>query len=252
MPILDGFYERPTVLSAATGHTRIFAQAAYRSVRECAFVPVVLSEVERLARLFPLCWRIGTGVAAFGALRSLLDDGRGHPPDAAPLEPLLPLVLQAFPIIVPGEEDVARQQLLFDATIADDPRDVGAPLLMPEGHLSRAAMGRAQKAIAIARVMADVEALSRDLLAAGLLEPWPLNFDLGQGREVAIDDLMVLSAARLDEDELAGIVAAHGALAGLALSLHRASLYRIGTLLGAARRAVADGSGAPAGAMSPA
>lgn len=237
-----GLYERPTLLSRDTGHQRIYAQVAYKAVRDLPFSPIAIEESFGLARLFPLCWRRDGDVPVLGVLRSLLGNGQGHPADVPMQEALLPLLLQCYPIILPDSEAIARQQLQFDDAIADRPADVGAPLLMADGHLSRAAMIRAKRAVALAHALAETAALSRDLEAAGLLEAWPLDFDLGQGRRARVDDLLVVSSARLHLPELADIIARHGPIAGLCLSLHRASLYRVNALLQAARRSAA---GAP-------
>lgn len=238
MVAVDTLYEHPTILGASTGHHRIFSQVSYKLVRELQFAPAVLMEAGQLARLFPLCWRLTDGVPVLVALRSLLADGRGQAPDAPMYEALLPLVLQCFPLAVPGAEALMQQHVMFDATIADSPTDVGAPLLMADGRLSKAAMERARKAITFARALPATDGLTADLAAAGLFEPWPLRFDLGHGEKVVIEDLMVVAASRLRADEISGIVSRHGVGAGLFLSLHRASLFRAGNLLAAAKQAV--------------
>lgn len=241
-----GLYERPTLLSRTTGHQRIFAQIAYKTVRELQFAPVACEEVFGMAGLYPLCWRRGVGQApVLGVLRSLLPEGEGQPVDVPLQENRLPLLLQCYPIILPDSQSMTQQALYFDDVIADKPGDVGAPLLMADGHLSRAALIRAKRAVALAHALADTDALSRDLDAAGLFEAWTLDFDLGRGRRVRIDDYLVLSAAKLHVAELAEIIAAHGSVAGLCLSLHRASLYRVNALLQAARRAAARPNPAP-------
>lgn len=246
MVAVDTLYEHPTVLDVATGHQRIFSQVSYKLVRELQFAPAVLMEAGQLARLFPLCWRMTGGVPILGALRSFLPGGAGQSPDAPMHEALLPLVLQCFPLVVPSSEALMQQQVLFDATIADSPTDIGAPLLMGDGRLSRAAMARAKKAITFARAQPATDALSADLATAGLFEPWPLRFDLGHGEKVEIDDLLVVAASRLRADEVSTIVSRHGVGAGLFLSLHRASLFRASHLLAAAKQAVQQARRDPA------
>lgn len=246
-----GLYERPTLLSRTTGHQRIFAQLAYKAVRDLQFAPIACEEGFAMTRYYPLCWRRGGGVPVLGVLRSLLPGGQGHPGEVPKQESGLPLLLQCFPIILPNSETMARHELYFDDVIADRPSDVGAPLLMADGHLSRAALIRAKRAVALAHALADAASLSRDLEAAGLLEPWPLDFDLGQGRRARVDDLMVVSAARLHFPELAEIIATHGSMAGLCLSLHRASLFRINALIQSARRQPVGAAVAAAGAEAP-
>ncbi len=238
MVAVNTLYEYPTVLTASTGHHRIFSQTSYKFVRELQFAPAVLMEAGQLARLFPLCWRLTNGVPVLVALRSLLQAGLGQAPDAPMSETLLPLVLQCFPLVVPSPESLMQQHVMFDATIADSPTDIGAPLLMADGRLSRAAMERARKAINFARAVPATEGITADLAAAGLFEPWPLRFDLGSGQKVVIEDLLVVSASRLRAEEISAIVSRHGVGAGLFLSLHRASLFRAGNLLAAAKQAV--------------
>jgi len=236
---LSDLYEEPAMLSASSGHLRIFSQGAYRVVRHRQIVPVLVSEAMDLARFHPLCWRQTPAGPVLIALRSLLSEGLGQPADTRNREPALPLMLRAFPIMVPDADALARQQLFFDKTIADNPGDIGAPLLLPDGKLSRAALMRAKMAVNFARRFPDTSALSRALDAENLLEPWPLHFDLGHGVTVAIDDLMVIAASRLDDSTLYDIVAAYGVGAGVFISLHRASLFRTGTLLAAAKYAIA-------------
>jgi hypothetical protein len=240
MVAVDTLYENPTILGVATGHHRIFSQVSYKLVRELQFAPAVLVEAGHLARMFPLCWRKTAAGPVLVALRSLLPDGSGQSPDAPMHESLLPLVLQCFPLVVPGADAIMQQQVLFDSTIADSPTDIGAPLLMGDGRLSRAALDRAKKAISVARALPATEALTTDLAAAGLLEPWPLRFDLGHGHKVAIEDLLVVAASRLRYEEVSTIVSRHGVGVGLFLSLHRASLFRATNLLAAAKQAVAQ------------
>lgn len=238
MVAVDTLYEHPTVLGVATGHQRIFSQVSYQLVRELQFVPAVLMEAGHLARMFPLCWRATATGPVLVALRSLLADGSGQSPDAPMHESLLPLVLQCFPLMVPNPETIMQEQVLFDGTIADSPTDIGAPLLMSDGRLSRAALDRAKKAISFARALPATQALSEDLAAAGLFEPWPLRFDLGHGHKVEIEDLLVVAASRLRSDEVSTVVGRHGVGAGLFLSFHRASLFRATNLLASAKQAV--------------
>ncbi len=239
MPALSDLYEQPTVLSASSGHLRIYAQIAYKAVRHARMVPVVIAEAMVLARYFPLCWRDGPEGPELIALRSLLPDGEGQPGDSRNREIALPLALQAFPMVVPDSNAIERQQLYFDRTIADAPTDIGAPILLPTGKLSRAALMRAKIAVSVARAFPETMALSRELHAAGLLDPWPLAFDLGHGETVEIGGLSVLAPGRLDDGALYDLVAAFGPQVGLFVSLHRTSLFRAGVLLAAARHAVA-------------
>lgn len=225
------------MLAVQTGHHRIYAQISYRVVREFQFPPIILAEALQLAPAFPLCWKRTPNGPTLVAVRSFLDNGLGHPGEHGRTLPL-PLVLQAFPLIVPDADSLERHQFLFDSTIADNPTDVGAPLMLPDGKLSRAALGRAKIAVGLARYLDDADDFSRAVEDAGLLEPWPLHFDLGQGQRVAIDDLLVLAPNQLDDGIMFDLIKQYGIDAGVFLSLHRASLFRAGPLLAAARAAV--------------
>ncbi|PPD16078.1 MAG: hypothetical protein CTY25_03650 [Methylobacterium sp.] len=228
MDVWNSFYENPTVVGMEWGHERIYAAPSYRLVRFLCDAPVTLGECQVLARWYPLCWRRSDDGLVLVALRSLLPEGEGHyPENRAPL----PLCLQAYPFAVPDPESIERQQLVVDRVIADRPTDVGAPIVMANGRMSTGAVIRARLALQVARGLQATTALSRDLDAAGLLEPWPLDFDLGQGRRAGRSDLSVIAASQLGNPLLATIVERHGVDAGLFMAYQRISLFRIGFLL---------------------
>ena len=238
MAIFSALYDGPTTLSAETGHRRIYAPTAYRVVRELDQVPILMSEAMRLGRYYPLCWRSGPAGPRLVALRSFLPKGRGHPRDVRLQGDALPLVLQAYPFIVPDADGLRGRSMTFDDAIADEPSDVGAPILMGDGRIGTAALARCKIAIELARDLPDTLAFTRDVAAAGLLEPWPLRFDLGQGERVDIADLMVLAPDRLGDGAVHDLVSRWGVEGGLFLSLQRASLFRAGALLAGAKQAV--------------
>ncbi len=238
MAIFSALYDGPTTLSAETGHRRIYAPTAYRVVRELDQVPILMSEAMRLGRYYPLCWRSGPAGPRLVALRSFLPKGRGHPRDVRLQGDALPLVLQAYPFIVPDADGLRGRSMTFDDAIADEPSDVGAPILMGDGRIGTAALARCKIAIDLARDLPDTLAFTRDVAAAGLLEPWPLRFDLGQGERVDIADLMVLAPDRLGDGAVHDLVSRWGVEGGLFLSLQRASLFRAGALLAGAKQAV--------------
>ena len=239
MSLLSSLYEQPTPVDASWGHHRIFAHQAYGLVRRMQFVPVVLGEAQDLARWFPLCWRLDeTGEAVLVAFRSLLAEGGGYPGDASYREDCLPLVLRAFPLVVPDHDSIERRQVLADRAICDSPTDIGAPLLTPEGKFTPAALARARTAISVARGLPATMMLSRALQDGGLLEPWAVDLDIGRGQRARFDGLLILATGRLDDPALHEIIAAHGAEAGLVLAVHRLSLFRMSALLTAARRDV--------------
>ncbi|MCA1951746.1 MAG: SapC family protein [Hyphomicrobiales bacterium] len=239
-------YENPTVLGAEWGYERIYSALSYAHIRALRQAPIMVGEARTLAAAYPLCWRIVDGLPVLQALMSLLGDGKGHYP--APNRPL-PLALHAYPIAVPDPESVANQRLIIDRVFPDAPSDIGAPILLENAKMSKGAIARARLAVSVARGLQFTNALSRDLLDGGFLEPWPLKFDLGAGVSVLRDDLMVVAAARLGRPELFGLVETHGVDAGLFLATQRLSLFRISALLGLAKAAVTQ---APDAATEPA
>ncbi len=236
MQAWNDIYESPAILSAEWGHQRIYAAQSYARIRDLEDVPVVLPEAMALAALFPLCWKIVDDQAVLVALRSLMPDGRGHyHHNRKPL----PLCLQAYPFAVPDPVAIERQQLIVDKAFADRPTDVGSPILLENGRMSRGALMRAKLALQAARSMQTTNALSDDLRASGFLEPWPLKFDLGHGLTAERSDLLVLGAARLGNPMLYGLVERHGPEAGTFLGVQRLSLFRISALLQLAKAAAA-------------
>lgn len=228
MYVWASFYENPMIVGVEWGHERIYAAPSYRTVRSLCDAPICLAESQVLARWYPLCWRRWEDGLALVALRSLLPDGDGHfPQNRAPL----PLSLQSYPFVIPDLQSIERKQLVVDRVIADRPTDIGAPIVMPDGRMSAGAVMRARLALQFARGLQATIALSQELDGAGMLEPWPLDFDLGNGRRAARADLSVIAASRLGDPQLAIIVERHGIDAGLFLAYQRISLFRIGFLL---------------------
>jgi hypothetical protein len=239
-------YEKPTVLTAEWGHQRIYAPHAYARIREATDAPIVLGEAAQLAQFYPICWRMEGESPILSVLRSLLPGGRGHYGGTPPL----PLSLQAYPFIIPDARAIEQQQLLVDDSIADQPTDIGAPIILDSGRMSSGALTRARNALQIGRALPATSRLGQDLLQAGLLEPWPLKFDLGEGKSAERNDLMVLSASHLGNSAVFTLVSRHGAPAGVFLGLHRLSLFRISTLLQLAKAASQAGDQAGQGFSS--
>jgi hypothetical protein len=147
----------------------------------------------------------------------------------------LPLVAQAYPFVIPGAAEIAEQKLIVDRTIADKPTDIGAPLVLDTGRLSKASMIRARTAIQFSRALESTQALALDMDDHGLLEPWPLDFELGDGYRIKVDNLSVVSANRLGDPILFPLVENYGSEAGLFLSYARISLFRVMPLLNSAK-----------------
>jgi len=239
MNVWSQIYEAPALLTKEFGHQRIYAPAAYRQVRTLSLVPIVHTEVFDLAALFPTCWTTTPQGPALAALRSLLPGGSAMPGGEKAGLAVLPLAFQAYPFVVPDGGGAGSEAVLVDQAIADQPSDVGAPMIMADGQPARATLMRARLALQTGRVLQTTRALSQFVHEEGLLEPWPLRFELGDGESVDIDGLMVLARARLEAPGLRKAIRAFGVEAGLFFSAHRLSLFRISGLLSAAKTVVA-------------
>jgi len=230
-------YENPRRLTSEWGHNRIFAPEAYEHVRTRQLVPIAYTEALTLAAYFPICWQARNNHIDLCALRSLLDDGRGHP--VKPSHTALPLALRAFPVIVTTPSDGA-DDIWIDDMVADRPTDIGAPLLMADGRLSRGAALRTQAAAELRQSIDQTQRLTDALADGGFLEPWPLNFDVGpDGFKIQLDDLLVVRSSALSTPDMLRFLRAFGVEAAMFLTAHRISLFRTSILLQAARAAVA-------------
>jgi hypothetical protein len=239
MDLWTNLYEAPTAISPEWGHHRIFSPLAYRRVREMPVVPIAHSEVLSLAQHYPTCWVDTPAGPCLSVLRALTHDGQGLPPVARKILGSLPGALQAYPIVVPQSMEALSEPVRVDRTIAEDPTDVGAPLLMAHGRFSRAVALRTRAALKLGRALATTRSLATFLREEGLLEPWPLVFDLGAGEEARFENLHVLARSKLGERAVYRAFASFGADAALFLCAHRISLFRVSALLAAARAAVA-------------
>lgn len=226
-------YEAPRLLTSEWGHHRIFAPEAYPAIRALREVAILAREAPVIARTVPICWRREQGRYRLVALMALREQATVLPPYGD-----LPMAVQAYPFVVPDEDMLSQRQIWVDSAIADRPTDVGAPLVMADGRLSNAARMRGEMAIQLAKGQNDTDDLCDDLAEEGLLEPWPLKFDVGHGETVDIDGLFVLKASRLQDPVWFTLVERHGIGAGMLVANHRLSLFRINWLLANARNAV--------------
>jgi hypothetical protein len=237
MDFWSRLYEAPQVLTADWGHHRIYAPIAYPVVRSCGLVPIVHTEVLELAQLFPVCWAMSPSGPELCVLRTLLSGGRAMP-SARMLVSALPRVFHAYPVIVPHDDGLAAGPISVDAAIADEPTDVGAPLMTAGGRPTKAVSQRIRTASETGRTLQTTRALSRALHEAGLLEPWPLEFGLGDDA-ADLGRLMVVSRARLGDPSVYKIILSFGSDAALFLSAHWTSLFRVSALLSAAKATLA-------------
>lgn len=240
-------YENPTAIAADWGHHRIFSPVAYRRLRDRPLIPIAHTEAIALAHLSPTCWVDTPAGPCLSVLRSLGSDGSGMPMAARKSIANLPAILQAYPVVVPRRSEEVTGAVRVDRTIAEEPTDIGAPLLMADGKASRAVGMRTRIAMKLGRALPETAALSAFLSAEGLLEPWPIDFDLGHGERARYDGLRVLARSKLGERALYRAFAKFGIDAAVFVAAHRISLFRVSALLGAARAAAgARAQAAPA------
>jgi len=239
MDLWSDLYESPTAIAADWGHHRIFSPVAYRRLRDRAILPITHTEAIQLAHLCPTCWVDTEAGPCLAVLRSLTQDGAGMPAAARKGLGNLPLALQAYPVVVPGTPQDLAGAVRVDRTIAEEPTDIGAPLLMGDGKASRAMAMRTRIAMRLGRALPTTRALSTFLHENNLLEPWPLAFDLGHGEAARFDGLRVLARSKLGERALYRAFAAFGIDAAVFVAAHRISLFRVSALLSAAKAAVA-------------
>lgn len=237
MDFWSRLYEAPEVLTADWGHHRIYAPIAYPVVRTACLVPIVHTEVLELARLFPVCWAMSQTGPELCVLRSLLSGGRAMPTPRM-LVSALPKVFHAYPVVVPHDDGLAAGPITVDTAVADQPTDVGAPLMTANGRPTRAVSTRVRAAIETGGTLQTTRALSRLLHEGGLLEPWSLDLGLGDEAE-NLGELMVISRDRLDDPGVYKAILGFGADAALFLSAHWLSLFRITALLSAAKATLA-------------
>jgi hypothetical protein len=229
--------EDPRPLAGEMMTTRIYSPFAYPLPRAVSVVPVAAAEGDRLAGTFPLVWRRGgAGEPDLVVLRSLLDEGAGFPPGTDRALALLPLVLQAYPFV---RAEAPGARVMLDAALPDEPTDAGATVTGPDGRPSRGTELRLRALALFGQDRERTLGIGRALDAAGLLEPWPLRFDLGHGRRCAIEDLLVVSPKAFATPALVPVLAGFGVGAARLLGQHRLSLFRAGALLAAAQGAVA-------------
>lgn len=238
-------YESPRRLTSQWGHHRIFAPEAYEPVRALQRVPIVHVEALRLAAFFPVVWRVHDGRPVLCVLRSLLAGGLGHPVKPTHGAGGLPLVLRGFPVIATAPAS-GGEEIWIDEVVADQPTDVGAPILMEDGRFSRGAVQRIQAVISLRRAMDMTHRLTEALVRHRLLEPWPLDFELSSGgRRVRFDDLMVVRPLTSPDPGLIENLRAFGIEVATFIAAHRISLFRISTLLQAARAVAATETASP-------
>jgi hypothetical protein len=149
------------------------------------------------------------------------------------------LALQAYPFVVGrgAMPDAVRGDgagIMLDDVIADEPTDVGAPILTPQGKLTRGAEVRLQAAAAFTNGLEFTEALTDALVAEECLERWQID-PAALPQEASVPDLLVIAPAERVAARLFQVVRRLGASAGTFISVHRISLFRISVLVQGAK-----------------
>lgn len=230
-------YEKCTPLTTAHGDMRIFAPIAYPRVRQAQIVPIVHIEAFALASWFPICWHAGDPRPTLVVLRSLRRDGACQPPGSPEAPASLPLALRAYPFVVGAMNGHARESKLSIAdAIPDQPTDVGAPIMTPEGKAGRGAQMRLRAVAAYIEASEFTVAMTDHLHKSELLEPWPLEFEVSS-ETIAVPNLLVVRQDQFDSPKIFRFIKELGPVAASFLGAHRISLFRAGVLVQAARSA---------------
>jgi hypothetical protein len=237
-------YKNVELLDVDHGGMRIYSPASYAVVRQCQIVPIVHIEALSLAAWFPVCWRVGVTRPTLVALRTLRADGSGQPPGSPEAMSSLPLALRAYPFAVTSPDGNTDARYIED-TSADRPTDIGAAIFQPDGRPGRGAQMRlrAVSAYLDARQLSDD--MTDELARNDLLEPWPLDFKVGDD-QLRVDDMLIVRQTAFGHPPIVQFLNRFGPAGALFLGAHRISLFRAGNLVQAAQQRVATPSPAHA------
>lgn len=230
-------YEALRPFNPGDGETRIFAPVSYALVRQAQIVPIVHIEALNLAHWFPVCWQMKDKTATLVALRTLHRDGSSQPPGSPASMTSLPLVLRAYPFVVGGGDAGGEQDAhLIETAIPDEPTDIGSPIMLPSGRATPGTKLKLQAVAAFNGALPQTIAITEELQRHGLLEPWPLSFDVA-GQSIIVPDLHVVKPSEFASPRIFRIIEAHGPSVATFLGAHRISLFRAGVLYQTARDA---------------
>ena len=234
-PLSAVLYSNSRVLHPNDGHMRIFAPISYATVRRAQLVPLVHSEAFTVASWFPICWQIKADQPVLVALRTLKADGSSQPAGSPGFPASLPLALRAYPFVVGLNKPIEDpQHVLIDDTIPDEPSNVGAPILTPDGSFGSGATLKLNAVTAFNEALAFTQILGEELALQNLLEPWPLHFQIGQA-SISVGDLFIVRQSEFGGLALYRFIKNLGVEAASLLGAHRLSLFRAGALLQAAK-----------------
>jgi hypothetical protein len=232
-------YKSVELLDAAHGGRRIYSPVSYSPVRERQLVPIVHIEAMALAAWFPICWHADKDSHTLVAIRSLDADGGSQPPGSPETLTSLPLILRAYPFAVlePATAGPTDSHFIEDAT-ADRPTDIGAPIFLPDGRPGRGAQLRLRAAGAFRDARRLTDEMTDALVKASLLEPWPLDFKIGDG-QLRVDNMTIVRQSAFGQPPIQQFLRQFGSTGALLLGAHRISLFRAGALVQAAQQRAA-------------
>lgn len=228
-------YKNVGPLTSKHGDVRIYAPAAYPLVRQIQIVPIVHIEALSLASWFPICWHAGNTRPVLVALRTLRKDG-SHQPHGSPEAPAsLPLALRAYPFVAPATGSGTQDVPMIEDATADKPTDIGAPILMPDGKTGRGTQMRLRTVAAYQGALPLTEDMTNSLSKNNLLEPWPLDFKIGD-ESLVVEDMLIVRQSAFGTPPILDFIKAFGTAGANLLGAHRVSLFRAGSLVQAARK----------------
>jgi len=233
-------YENPQRPTLDYGHRRLFAPVAYPVVRLTQVVPIVHGEALALARWFPVVWRDRGQGPELVVLRALLADDKAQPGGSPRATGSLPLVLRAYPFLLPadavfGPDDPLNVQ--FDDAMPDEPTDIGASLLTPVGKPTRATESRLRFLTGFASQLVLTREIGACLAELGLLEPWDFKVTVA-GQVLEAPALLILRRDAEAVAVLRAMIDRFGAPGFMLAGAHRISVFRAGALVKAAERAL--------------
>ncbi len=240
-------YERPVPLKGDVLKQRIFSPLAYVNVRNANVVGITAHEAPRYSAHFPIAWHKCDDRFELAVVRSLLDDGRGHPTASQSALTFLPALCRAYPFMYepagkaepgPGNIPTHHRSNFIDAAVADAPSDIGSPICYPDGRPTKATAQRIALLDMAAPMFAETAEIGRQLSELELFEAWPLRFENVEGHTLDVPNLWIVKQDAIQTGALAPVMRRHGIIAADLIGLHRVSLFRAGILLANAKSAL--------------
>jgi hypothetical protein len=125
----------------------------------------------------------------------------------------------------------------MDQALADRPTDTGAPMTTEGDKLARGVEQRHRALAIFAQALPLTRLITQRLAEKQVLVPWPLAATVDASL-LAHDDLHAIHDKWFATGHLRSILEECGTAAAFLISAHRLSLFRAGTLLTSAKRAL--------------